>query len=32
MNPNTHLIPILGVYTLTIHKGNNSNLPLYFVI
>ena len=32
MNPNTHLIPILGVYTLTIHKGNNSALPLYFVI
>jgi hypothetical protein len=32
MNPNTHLIPILGVYTLTIQKGNNSNLPLYFVI
>ena len=32
MNPNTHLIPILGVYTLTIQKGNNSALPLYFVI
>jgi hypothetical protein len=32
MNPNTHLVPILGVYTLTIHKGTNSALPLYFVI
>jgi hypothetical protein len=32
MNPSTHLTPILGVYTLTIQKGNNSALPLYFVI
>jgi hypothetical protein len=32
MNPNTHLIPILGVYTLTISKGNNATLPIYFVI
>ncbi len=32
MNPSTHLTPILGVFGLTIHKGNNAALPLYFVI
>jgi hypothetical protein len=31
MNPNTHLIPILGVYQLTITQNKNS-LPIYFLI
>ena len=31
MNPNTHISPILGVYTLTISKNGNT-LPVYFVL
>jgi hypothetical protein len=31
MNPHTHLIPILGVYQLTITQNKNS-LPIYFLI
>lgn len=31
MNPNTHITPILGVYTLNINK-NGQALPVYFVL
>lgn len=31
MNPNTHITPILGVFTLTITKNGNT-LPVHFVI
>ena len=31
MNPNTHITPILGVYTLTITKNGNT-LPVHFVL
>lgn len=31
MNPNTHITPILGAYTLTINKNGNS-LPVHFVL
>lgn len=31
MNPNTHISPILGVYTLNITKNGNT-LPVHFVL
>ena len=31
MNPQTHLIPILGVYSLTVTK-NGKSLPVFFLI
>jgi hypothetical protein len=31
MNPNTHITPILGVFTLNITKSGNS-LPVHFVL
>jgi hypothetical protein len=31
MNPNTHITPILGAFSLTISKNGNA-LPVYFVL